>query len=125
MFLEEKLCCTKAEDKVFIQLCADFINQTTLAETVNITRKLKKPLSFFKNRFSSAFSQEAEENRFVKKKLFLRMQIFISFLSCLFVSSFVFYFAVPKGIFPMGNSGCFPREKPVDTESRYPTLLNY
>ena len=27
----------------------------------------------------------------------------------------------PKGISPMGNSGCLPRGKPAATESRYPT----
>ena len=27
----------------------------------------------------------------------------------------------PNGISPIGNPGCFPREKPAATESRYPT----
>ena len=30
----------------------------------------------------------------------------------------------PNGIYPMGNSGCFPRGKPAATESRYPTDLS-
>ena len=38
---------------------------------------------------------------------------------------YLFYFLVPVGIFPMGNSGRFPRGKPAATELRYPTLINY
>ena len=34
----------------------------------------------------------------------------------------LFHFVVPKGIPPMGNSGCFPQGKPAASESRYPTL---
>ena len=38
---------------------------------------------------------------------------------------FYLYFVVPMGIFHMGNSGLFPRAKPIATELLYPTLVNY
>ena len=36
----------------------------------------------------------------------------------------LFYFVVPMGIFPMGNSGRFPLRKPAATELRNPTLVS-
>ena len=39
---------------------------------------------------------------------------------------FVFVdFAIPMEIFPLGNSGRFPQEKPAATPSHYPSLISY
>ena len=37
---------------------------------------------------------------------------------------YFFHFVVPMEIFPMWNSGRFPRGKPASTQSRYPNLNN-
>ena len=48
--------------------------------------------------------------------VFLCLALSIFFLFFIFIQLYC-----PNGISPMRNSGCFPREKPAATESRYPT----